>query len=139
MNIHDKTFLFLLDKIFQVKVLSKENKKPFCFKNCSLHNNLLALFLSQVYLSPLDNYAKNLGKLYDTDKKSDKTDISSKLTILIKKRIAQSVSHNLNIRTEQIKENYPKNFPLSYADIFIKIKYVRYANDFIFGILSSKK
>jgi Type II intron maturase len=138
-NIYDKALFSLLHKIFQVKVLSKEKKELFYPKNYSPYNNLLTLFLSQIYLSPLDNYAKNLSKEYSIGKKFFGNCISSKLTILIKKRIIPSLSNDLNTQPRQTEPSCLKNLRLSYMGIYAKIKHIRYANAYIFGILSNKK
>lgn len=119
-NIHDKALFSLIHNIFRVEVLSKEKKTLFYPKNSSLYSNLLTLFLSQIYLSPLDRYAKNLSKEYSIGEKPFESDISSKLSLLI-------------------KPSCLKKLPLSYMGIYRKIKHIRYANDFIFGILSTKK
>lgn len=138
-NIHDKALFSLLHKIFEAKILSKKKKKPFCLLNSSHYNNLLALFLSQIYLSPLDNYARNLNEKYGIGKKSFKNNISNKLTILIKKKIAPSLSYDLKTQPEKTEPNCSESLPWSYKGICVKIKCVRYASDFIFGILSNKK
>lgn len=138
-NIHDTALFSLLHDIFQVKTFSEEKKKPFYPKKSSLYNNLLAFFLSQIYLSPLENYANNLSKKYGTDKKLFENHILSKLTILIKKKITSPFSDYLKTQPEQTESNYSKNLPLSCMNICLKMKYVRYANDFIFGISSHKK
>ena len=138
-NTHDKALFSLLRKIFQVKVPSKEKENFFYPKNYSLYNNFLTLFLSQVYLSPLDNYAKNLSKKYSTGKKSFKNCDSGKLTILMKKKIMLPLLHNLNAQSELTQLNHLKNLSLSCTGSYVKIKYIRYANDFIFGMLSNKK
>jgi hypothetical protein len=129
----------LLHKIFQVKILSKEKKKLLYNNNCFLYNNLLTLFLSQIYLSPLDNYAKNLSKEYIKSKQYFEDCIPNKLTFLTKKKIIPLLSYSLSTQPELTKPNCYKDLPLSHPGIYIKIKHVRYANDFIFGILGNKK
>lgn len=92
-NIYDKTLFSLLHKIFKVKNFSKIKKAFY-----PAYNNILSLFLSQIYLTPLDNYARNLSNVYSTDKTFYKKDVSDKLTTLIKKNISLPFQQSLSIR-----------------------------------------
>ena len=138
-NIHDKALFSLLQHMLQAEVFSKEKTRLFYSKTYFHYNNLLTLFLSQIYLSPLDSYARNLSKEYSIGKKSFANGISRKLDLLTKKRIIPLFSDDLSTQPELTNPSCLNKLPLSYTGIPIKIKHVRYANDFIFGILSNKK
>ena len=134
-NICDHALFRLLAKTFQAKVYKQIIKKA----SRSISNNILSLFLFNIYLAPLDGYIKNLSQLYNTDNKSQKNQAVYTLEFLIKKKKLAHFSDSLNVKQPFFKKTYNINFKHVQNEKQVKVRYLRYVSNFIVGIVGKKK
>jgi retron-type reverse transcriptase len=136
-DIQDQTFFSLLQKMFKIKTQNK--KKVNKHKNSVTQENVLLPLLLNIYLTPLDKYAGNLIKLYSLGKRPERNHEHNKLVSLTKEKELKLTSYEAELKLEQLKRVYQKTSKFVYDESFTKIKYVRYVDDFIFGVLGKKK
>ena len=137
-KINDKRFIDLINKMYNVSTLCPETfwiKK----KNGIIRGNVLSQILCNIYLDRLDSFVKNeiIAKMTKGKRplsnpeylrKIGLTQEEEKLPEHIKNKIRKARRrHVQKLRINRVIEN----------EGFIRIKYIRYANDIIIGVRGS--
>lgn len=137
-KISDKRFIDLLNQMYNVNTLCPEN---FRIKNnnCIMLGNVLSPILCNIYFNKLDTYIKDeiINKMIIGKKPQSNPEYINKIGLLdteqklpehIKNKIKKSRRrHVQKLGIKRIIEN----------EDFIRIKYVRYADDFIIAVRGS--
>jgi len=139
-KISDKRFIDLILQMYKVDIL---NLKGFWLKkkNGIMQGNILSPILCNIYLHELDSFVIN--DIINKYKKGDKPVINKEYRKLIglkehEKRLPQHIQKTITqSRRRQIEKRGIKRVVES--EEFIRIKYVRYADDFIIGVRGSKE
>lgn len=139
-KISDKRFLDLIFQMYKVDILNLEGfwlKK----KNGIMQGNVLSPILCNIYLHELDSFVIN--DIINKYKKGDRPVVNKEYRKLIglkehEKRLPQHIQKTIaRSRRRQIEKRGIKRVVES--EEFIRIKYVRYADDFIIGVRGSKE
>jgi group II intron reverse transcriptase/maturase len=139
-KISDKRFLDLIFQMYKVDILNLQGfwlKK----KNGIMQGNVLSPILCNIYLHQLDCFVIN--EVINKYKKGDRPVINQEYRKLIglkehEKRLPQHIQKTITrSRRRQIDKRGIKRVVES--EEYIRIKYVRYADDFIIGVRGSKE
>jgi len=149
-KIKDRRFIDMFHKMFKAEIFlmgSNEKQSRIIQEKLGLpQNNILSPILSNIFLTTLDNFINQLIKKH---RKGAQASINpeyikeSKVTEKDLKNISKE-----NLKTQIIKRivNQKKRQALKkglrytlFDDSYIRVKYVRYADDFIVGVRASKK
>jgi hypothetical protein len=134
-KIDDQKIFQIINQLFNVGILEITLKTTNSVKSIS-QSNVLSLILSNIYLNELDKFVESLIlKLYSGNKRklNQKNRTPTYLHNLKNKTQSEKNRKLINVRKQQIVYTNLKNYN------FKKIKYARYANDFVIGISGDPK
>lgn len=138
-EIQDQNLFSLLFRMFKIKICYTNKISSGSDNSVVMQSNILSPLFLNIYLTPLDFYVKDLANQYNKRTKFKKNSEYVKAIIVSKNKI-KSMSQ-FEIQLEKIKLiRLAKNIPNQINDQdMIYIKYVRYANNFLIGVLAKKK
>lgn len=148
--IKDCRFIDLFQKMFKAKIFmtgSKENQSQIIQETLGgPQGNILSPILSNIFLTPLDNFMKQLIKKYHKGKKAfvnleymeESAIIEKDFSMIFEnKQIIKSIRRMVNQKKRQaLKKGLRYTL---FDDNYLRVKYVRYADDFMVGVRASKK
>lgn len=145
-KINDDRFLRLIWKFLRVGYL--ENWKFNKTYSGTPQGGIISPILSNIYLNELDKYMEEYKASFELGKKRRKDEnykrLESKMYWLRKKlKNEQLTNTDKQVITDQLKAMHTQLIQLPYSDSFDenyrRIKYIRYADDFIIDLIGSKK
>lgn len=149
-KIKDRRFIDLFQKMFKGGILItgfKENQSQIIQESLGVsQGNILSPILSNIFLTPFDNFMQQLIQKYHKGKKASiNSEYVEESTITEKdlskipeeKQTTQLIRRMINQKKRQaLKKGLRYTL---FDDNYIRVKYVRYADDFIVGVRADKK
>jgi group II intron reverse transcriptase/maturase len=144
-RIKDEKFLRLIRKFLKAGYL--EDWQYHSTYSGTPQGGIISPILANIYLDKLDRYMEELKKRFDKgDERAvypETYELEKKRGVLAKKlRNAESEEERLAL-TEKIRDIDRKKLTMPYSDpfdtSFKRLQYVRYADDFLIGVIGSKE
>lgn len=144
-RIQDERFLRLIRKFLKAGYL--EDWRYHNTYSGTPQGGIISPILANIYLDKLDRFMEKLKKQFDSGAKRATFpatyELEKKRGVLAKKLRGANSEEEKNILTEKIREIDKKKRTLPHTDpfdtTFKRLQYVRYADDFLVGIIGSKE
>ena len=144
-RIQDERFLRLIRKFLKAGYL--EDWRYHNTYSGTPQGGIISPILANIYLDKLDRFMEELKKQFDSGAKRATFpatyELEKKRTVLAKKLRSANSEEEKNILTEKIREIDKKKRTLPHTDpfdtTFKRLQYVRYADDFLVGVIGSKE
>jgi len=144
-HIKDERFLRLIRKFLKAGYL--EDWQYHNTYSGTPQGGIISPILANIYLDKLDRYMEELKKRFD--KGAERTvypetyELEKKRGVLAKKLRNTNSEEEKQMLTEKIREIDRKKLMIPYSDpfdtSFKRLQYVRYADDFLIGVIGSKE
>lgn len=135
LKIDDQRFFEVINKFFNSKILDVTVKTGNTNEGVS-QGSILSPILSNIYLNELDNFIENLMLEFFKGKRRKRNEEYRRATDL-------RSSKNKTVSEKNRKLKIARKQKITFSDLrdpnFKRIKYARYADDFVIGISSDKK
>ncbi len=144
-HIKDERFLRLIRKFLKAGYL--ENWQYHNTYSGTPQGGIISPILANIYLDKLDRYMEELKKRFDKGKARavypETYELEKKRGVLAKKLRNTNSEEEKQVLTEKIREIDRKKLTIPYSDpfdtSFKRLQYVRYADDFLIGVIGSKE
>ena len=144
-RIQDERFLRLIRKFLKAGYL--EDWRYHNTYSGTPQGGIISPILANIYLDKLDRFMEELKKQFDSGAKRATFpaayELEKKRGVLAKKLRSANSEEEKNILTEKIREIDKKKRTLPHTDpfdtTFKRLQYVRYADDFLVGVIGSKE
>ena len=144
-RIQDERFLRLIRKFLKAGYL--EDWRYHNTYSGTPQGGIISPILANIYLDKLDRFMEKLKKQFDSGAKRATFpaayELEKKRGVLAKKLRSANSEEEKNILTEKIREIDKKKRTLPHTDpfdtTFKRLQYVRYADDFLVGVIGSKE
>nr|YP_010338936.1 putative reverse transcriptase protein [Erythrolobus coxiae]UNJ19008.1 putative reverse transcriptase protein [Erythrolobus coxiae] len=139
-DIADAGLESLINKMFNTNIITKSKIIPKKTFDMDL-DNILAPLLSNIYFSELDRFMEQLMKEYNKGKASViNPDYAAYANLTKKEEVELSCKERTRLRSKKRREAFNiKLYTKLNDDSYVRVKYVRYADNFIVGVRGSKK
>lgn len=134
-RITDQVFIDLLYKALKVGYVDCKSVKNTSFQG-SHQGSIISPILCNILLHKLDVFIENLILQFNRGKKPRSNPLYTKLMRKVKGKVLSYRKRRkilARVHKERIQSNMPKDMT------FKRLRYVRYADDFLLGIIGSKK
>ncbi|BAE81839.1 hypothetical protein DSY4652 [Desulfitobacterium hafniense Y51] len=144
-HIKDERFLRLIRKFLKAGYL--EDWQYHNTYSGTPQGGIISPILANIYLDKLDRYMEELKKRFDKGKARavypETYELEKKRGVLAKKLRNTNSEEEKQVLTEKIREIDRKKLTIPYSDpfdtSFKRLQYVRYADDFLIGVIGSKE
>ena len=144
-HIKDERFLRLIRKFLKAGYL--EDWQYHNTYSGTPQGGIISPILANIYLDKLDRYMEELKKRFDKGKARavypETYELEKKRGVLAKKLRNTNSEEEKQVLTEKIHEIDRKKLTIPYLDpfdtSFKRLQYVRYADDFLIGVIGSKE
>ena len=144
-HIKDERFLRLIRKFLKAGYL--EDWQYHNTYSGTPQGGIISPILANIYLDKLDRYMKGLKKRFDKGAERavypETYELEKKRGVLAKKLRNTNSEEEKQVLTEKIREIDRKKLTIPYSDpfdtSFKRLQYVRYADDFLIGVIGSKE
>lgn len=123
--------------MFNIKI--RDGNKIVVHKDGVVQGNILSPLFLNIYLTPLDRFAENCIKEFHVGDKRKRNYNYYKLISLTNEEKEKLSPMEASLRIERLKRLHREVPKFIYDSSFLRVKYVRYADDFIVGVLGKKK
>lgn len=123
--------------MFNIK--TRDGKKIVAHKDGVVQGNILSPLFLNIYLTPLDRFAENCIKQFHVGARPKRNYNYDKLISLTDEEKEKLSPLEASLKIERLKRLHKEVPKYIYDDSFSRVKYVRYADDFIVGVLGRKK
>lgn len=144
-HIKDERFLRLIRKFLKAGYL--EDWQYHNTYSGTPQGGIISPILANIYLDKLDRYMEELKKRFDKGAERavypETYELEKKRSVLAKKLRNTNSEEEKQVLTEKIREIDRKKLTIPYSDpfdtSFKRLQYVRYADDFLIGVIGSKE
>lgn len=144
-RIKDERFLRLIRKFLKAGYL--EDWRYHNTYSGTPQGGIISPILANIYLDKLDRFMEELKKQFDSGEKRATLpaayDLEKKRGVLAKKLRNAPTAEEQDVLAAQIRELDRKKLTMPYSDpfdtSFKRLQYVRYADDFLIGVIGSKE
>lgn len=144
-RIKDERFLRLIRKFLKAGYL--EDWRYHNTYSGTPQGGIISPILANIYLDKLDRYMEELKEQFDSGTKRatlpEAYELEKKRGVLAKKLRNAATAEERDILTAQIQTLDRKKLTMPYSDpfdiSFTRLQYVRYADDFLIGVIGSKE
>jgi len=144
-HIKDERFLRLIRKFLKAGYL--EDWQYHNTYSGTPQGGIISPILANIYLDKLDRYMEELKKRFDKGAERavypETYELEKKRGVLAKKLRNTTSEEEKQVLTEKIREIDRKKLTIPYSDpfdtSFKRLQYVRYADDFLIGVIGSKE
>jgi group II intron reverse transcriptase/maturase len=134
-DIDDQRFFDIINKMFNTKVLEMDLKTKYSYEGVP-QGSVLSPIFSNVYLDELDKFMEKLMKEFNSGKERKRNQKFRSMT-----DVRSSKNKTVSERNRRKKE--ARKQKITQTDLrdpnYIRVKYARYADDFVIGISGDKK
>ena len=137
-EIEDRAVVSLINKMYNAKIL--KGKELLTLNDGVTQGNILSPLLSNIYFSKLDEFLEHtINKYHKGDKPTLNNEYLRNIHITEEEKIGKTEEQLKNLKNSKSLIARQKGLrPTILDDTYMRVTYVRYADDFIIGVRGSK-